>query len=83
MDNIIRIYCIGIFVLLIAILANVIVSRFGIATWYDFGPKFFSKGFNAVINLGALNIVWLFIIYPLTLGFGYVIGDYVYKLCIR
>ena len=76
----VRLYIIGLCILLIAIIANVIVSRLGISTWYDFGPKFFDKGFVAMKEAGVLSCVWLFILYPLTLALGYVIGDKICKL---
>ena len=78
----VRFYIIGLCILLIAIIANVIVDRIGLSTWYDFGPKFFNKGFIAMKDAGILNCVWLFILYPLTLSLGYIIGDKIYRLCI-
>ena len=73
-----RIYIIGVFILIIAILANTLISKIGISTWYDFGPDLFEKRFLAIKEAGFLNCLWLFIIYPLILGFGYVIGNKLY-----
>tara|TARA_B100001758_G_scaffold247877_1_gene268006 strand:+ start:20176 stop:20412 length:237 start_codon:yes stop_codon:yes gene_type:complete len=75
-----RIYIIGICILLIAIIVNVIVGKFGISTWYDFGPQFFKRGFLVIKEVGLFNIIWLFIAYPLVLGLGYLIGDKIYNL---
>ena len=75
-----RIYVIGVFILLVAIVANVIVGKLGILTWYDFGPRFFQKGLIVMKEVGLLNSVWLFILYPLVLAFGYIIGDKIYNL---
>ena len=75
-----RIYIIGVFILLIAIIANVIVTKIGISTWYDFGTDFFNKGFSAVKEVGFFNSIWLFIIYPIVLALGYIIGDSIYNL---
>ena len=75
-----RIYIIGICVLLIAIITNIIVGRLGISTWYDFGPQFFKRGFIVMKEVGLFSSVWLFILYPLVLALGYVVGDKIYSL---
>ena len=75
-----RIYIIGLTILLIAIFANVIVAKLGLSTWYDFGPQFFINGFSEIKEVGLLNFFWLFILYPLVLAFGYIIGDKIYNI---
>ena len=75
-----RIYIIGICILLIAIIANIIVGRLGISTWYDFGPQFFRRGFIVLKEVGFFSSVWLFILYPLVLALGYILGDKIYNL---
>jgi hypothetical protein len=75
-----RIYIIGICILLIAIIANIIVGRLGISTWYDFGPQFFKRGFIVLKEVGFFSSVWLFILYPLVLALGYIVGDKIYNL---
>ena len=75
-----RIYIIGICILLMAIITNIIVGRLGISTWYDFGPQFFKRGFIVMKEVGLLSSVWLFILYPLVLALGYVVGDKIYSL---
>tara|TARA_B100001142_G_scaffold329907_1_gene395035 strand:+ start:9211 stop:9447 length:237 start_codon:yes stop_codon:yes gene_type:complete len=75
-----RIYIIGVCILLIAIIANIIVGKFGISTWYDFGSQFFKRGFLVIKEVGLFNSIWLFIAYPLVLGLGYIIGDKIYNL---
>ena len=75
-----RIYIIGICILLIAIITNIIVARLGISTWYDFGPQFFKRGFIVMKEVGLFSSVWLFILYPLVLALGYVVGDKIYSL---
>ena len=75
-----RIYFIGFFILIIAIIANIIVSKIGLSTWYDFGPEFFKRGFLAMKEVGFLSCLWLFVLYPLVLAMGYVIGDKIYSL---
>tara|TARA_Y100000588_G_C13471478_1_gene592750 strand:+ start:287 stop:523 length:237 start_codon:yes stop_codon:yes gene_type:complete len=75
-----RIYIIGTSILIIAIIANIIVDKLGLSTWYSFGNQFAKKGLLAVNEVGILSCLWLFILYPLTLGLGYLIGEKIYKL---
>lgn len=73
-----RIYIIGLCVLVIAIVANLLVSLLGISTWYDFGTKLYSNGFNAIKEAGVINCIWLFLLYPICLGLAVLIGDKIY-----
>ena len=73
----VRIYIIGITVLLVAILANGVAKNFGILTWYDFIKSFSEESSK---NFSILNYLWLFIIYPFLLGLGYLLGDSVSNL---
>lgn len=75
-----RLYIIGVFILIIAIIANLIVAKVGLSTWYDFGPQFFRKGFPIMKEVGILNCLWLFVFYPLVLAIGYIIGDRISNL---
>ncbi len=65
---------------LLQIIINTIIARFGINTWYDFGPQFFKRGFIVMYEVGFLNCLWLFFFYPILLGLGYIIGDKIYNL---
>ena len=75
-----RLYIIGVCVLFIAIIANVIIGKIGLSTWYDFGPQFFKRGFVVIKEVGFLSSIWLFFLYPIVLAFGYIIGDKIYNL---
>lgn len=74
-----RIYIIGLAILLIAIFVNIVVSKLGLSTWYDFGPQFFRNGLSEIKVVGFINFFWLFVLYPLVLSFGYIIGDKIYN----
>ena len=76
----IRLYLIGLCILLIAIVANLVVGKFGLSTWYDFGPEFFKRGFPVMKEVGLLNCLWLFVFYPIVLSTGYIIGNKIYYL---
>ena len=75
-----RIYIIGACILLIAIIANVIVGKIGLSTWYDFGPQFFKRGFVVIKEVGFFSSIWLFFLYPLVLALGYMFGDRIFNL---
>ena len=76
----IRLYIIGIAILIIAILANGIILKLGIKSWYDFIALLNHEGSSAFRQLSILDYLWLFIGYPLVLGCGYWIGDSIHKL---
>ena len=61
--------------MLIAIIANVLVDKMGLSTWYDFRPDFFKNPINSIKEVGFFSFLWLFILYPIVLAMGYVIGD--------
>ena len=75
-----RIYLIGISILIIAIIVNLIASKIGLLTWYDFGPEFFKRGIIVLQEIGFINTFWLFILYPVVLALGYLIGNTIYNL---
>jgi hypothetical protein len=76
----IRLYIIGIAILIIAILANGIVLKIGIKSWYDFIGLLNKEASTVFSQLSILDYLWLFIGYPLILGCGYWIGDSIHKL---
>ena len=75
-----RIYIIGLSILVFAIVVNVLVSRFGISTWYDFGQELSKSGANAIKETGFVNLIWLFLLYPICLGLAVIIGEKIYGL---
>ena len=75
----IRLYVIGVSILIIAILANGIAMKLGLKTWYDFLGILSEDGLKGIRILGPVDYIWLFIFYPLALGLAYWIGDKIYK----
>lgn len=75
----IRIYIIGIIILLTAIVANFIAYKLNLMTWYDF-IEFLTKSGDKDIVVRIIDLIWLFLVYPLTLGFGYWLGAKFYQL---
>lgn len=75
-----RLYIIGIAILVIAILANGIIVRLGLKSWYDFIELMSKNGVTAFKALTMIDTLWLFLGYPMILGFGYWLGDKLYKL---
>lgn len=76
----IRIYIIGLAILIVAILANAIVVKLEIKTWYDFITLLTTEQSSAFNALTFIDYLWLFIAYPLVLGCGYWIGDKIHHL---
>lgn len=76
----VRFYFIGIAILSVAILANGIVLKLGIKSWYGFIELISTAGLSAFKKITPIDYLWLFIGYPFVLAFGYWIGDKVYSL---
>ena len=59
--KLLSIFLLGIGILLVAIVLNVIASRIGLLSWFEFikNPS----------EATPLSYVWLFVVYPLGLGF--------------
>ncbi len=75
-----KLYIIGLCILIIAILANAIVIRMGLKSWYDFIDLLNDLGKGAFAKLSAFDYLWLFVGYPLVLGGGYYVGVKIYEL---
>lgn len=76
----IRLYLIGLFILIIAILANFIAVNLNLKTWYDVFSMISKAGKDFEFAIGVLDILWLIIVYPILLSLGYVVGDKIYHL---
>ncbi|WP_299111674.1 hypothetical protein [uncultured Winogradskyella sp.] len=76
----IRLYTIGLAILIIAILVNALVAKLGVKSWYDFINLLTNNGTSTFSKLSIIDYLWLFIGYPILLGFGYWIGDKIYYL---
>ncbi|WP_073082038.1 DUF7672 family protein [Winogradskyella jejuensis] len=74
-----RLYFIGISILIIAILANALAMKLGLKTWYAF-IEFLTASGDREIIISIIDYIWLFILYPLTLGCGYWLGDKLYQI---
>ena len=74
----IRLYLIGIAVLITAVLATLFAEKIQCKTWYDF-LKGLSNSSNYWSVLKFKDVLWLFIAYPFLLGFGSFIGNLIYQ----
>ncbi|MDY2587870.1 DUF7672 family protein [Winogradskyella aquimaris] len=74
-----RLYIIGIAILIIAILANGIIIKLGINSWYGFIELMSKQGLSAFNSISIIDALWLFIGYPIVLGLGYWLGDKIYS----
>lgn len=66
-----KLYFIGLGILIVAILANAIVGKIGIKPWYDFIQLLTLKGRTAFSIMSLWDYKWLFVGYPLVLSLGY------------
>lgn len=71
----VRIYIIGLCILIVAILLNVLVQALGIMGWYEFLSKFQEQGQKVFSAMKVLDYAWLFLIYPFLLGLAYLLGE--------
>ncbi|MBX9782409.1 MAG: hypothetical protein K2X48_03850 [Chitinophagaceae bacterium] len=75
-----KIYIIGIAILLIAIVANVLAGILGLMSWYDAVTSLQKQGWAALKEWRLMDYIWLFAVYPFILGLGYVAGNWLYQL---
>lgn len=61
------IFCAGGFLLGCAILVNAVIQVFGIMNWYDFLMSIKKRSLPK--RMTWMDVVWLFIGYPLVLGY--------------
>ena len=74
----IKIYLIGIIILVTAILLNGVINKLGVLGWYDFINLLVDKETAPSRKVHILDILWLFIAYPFLLGLAGVGGNYLY-----
>ncbi len=69
MNIIFKIFLFGILILFFALITNLIAKYFNINTWYDFFEQIAKLGLiNAIKEQGIINLIFLFLIYPMILG---------------
>ena len=77
----IRVYFIGLFILITVIIANVIAAKLQLKSWYALlDGHTNSSPLSDLLTLK--DSLWLFILYPLILGLGAVVANLLYlKIC--
>ena len=77
-----KLYFIGVIILLTAIFSNTIAGFLNCNTWYNFSNLIIEKGsfIEALKSQSMKDIFWLFFIYPLLLGFGYLISEKLFNI---
>lgn len=78
-----RLYIIGLSILFIAIIANGMIIRLGIKSWYDALTLLNEYGLTAFKQLSVLDYLWLFLAYTMVLAFGYWVGDKLYQFIFK
>lgn len=69
-----KLYIIGIAILITAILANFLAAKIGLLSWYDFLNLLSNKGGEGFVTVRFIDYLWLLLLYPLALGLGYWFG---------
>ena len=72
--ELIKLYLVGLVVLVLAILTNFLAAQLGLRTWYDFLNQW-----GAGNALNSKDGLWLFVLYPLILGCSLLIGNMLWK----
>ncbi|NNL31878.1 MAG: hypothetical protein HKO80_01600 [Flavobacteriaceae bacterium] len=75
-----KLYIIGLCILLVAILANAIIVKIGILSWYDFLSLLNEHGSNGLKRIGIIDYLWLFVGYPFILSLGYLVGAKIFTI---
>ena len=71
-----KLYIIGLSILFIAIIANTLAGYLNLNTWYGFANEIIQSNFIIAIKKQNIeDLIWLFIIYPIVLSSGYLIGS--------
>jgi hypothetical protein len=78
-----RIYLIGWVILFSAIILNVVIQRFGIMGWYEFLTKLQGIGKITFSTMVLVDYLWLFVGYPLCLGFSSYLGEKLYDILLN
>lgn len=63
-----KIYIVGLIILVAAIVFNVVSSKLNIIGWYDFLTKLVAQGNATFSQLKLIDYLWLFLLYPFLLG---------------
>lgn len=74
-----KLYIIGLSILITAIIANFIASKFGLLSWYEFLNLISSKGIQSLKTVRFLDYLWLLLLYPFTLGLAYWFGNKLFQ----
>ena len=73
-----RLYFIGIIILVSAVILNIIAQFLGLKTWYDFLNGISEKmPIKSLINFW--DFFWLFFLYPFLLGISFYLGYIIFK----
>jgi hypothetical protein len=76
---VLKLYIIGLAILITAILANILASKLGLLSWYDFLNLISDKGGDGFKEVRFLDYIWLLLLYPLALGLGYWFGIKIFQ----
>jgi len=79
-NDMLKLYLVGLMVLLVAILANIISAAVGLTSWYDFLRLLNSGGSKGLRKISIADWGWLLLLYPFLLGLATKLGEYLFLL---
>lgn len=80
--NMLKIYLIGVIILIAAIFLNGLINKLGVLGWYDFINLLIDKQTASTRKVRLIDMLWLFVAYPFLLGLAGISGNYLYTwLC--
>lgn len=77
----IKLYSLGLGILIVSVFANYIAADFNLMTWFSFLQGMSTYGFiNMLYRVSVFSFLWLFLIYPLVLGIAsYTLYKYIFS----
>ncbi|MFZ9980874.1 MAG: DUF7672 family protein [Cyclobacteriaceae bacterium] len=75
-----KVYFIGLLILVSAIILNVISGKIGLTGWYDFLNGLAGSGRKIFDSLNFMDYVWLFVLYPFLLGCSVFFAEKLFRL---
>jgi hypothetical protein len=78
-----RLYIIGLCILIAAILLNGIAAKLGLMSWYDFLTQLSNQGKLVFSRIRLVDYLWLLMGYPFLLGTAAYAADLLYRYCCK
>lgn len=68
MNIFVNIFIVGLFILVGAVILNLLAGWIGLSTWYSFALSISNLGCSEAFKKEGFRLIWLFAAYPFLLG---------------